>query len=570
MSRIATAGRGYTMPLFCIALVAACGSSSLAAEPPIGVLIVDGQNNHAWQATTPVLREALESSGRFTVAVATSPPAGAAMDGFRPPFESSRAVVLNYNGAPWPATTRAAFVEYVRGGGGVVVVHAADNAFPDWPEYNAMIGLGGWGGRNERSGPYLVLEGDTWKRDPSPGIGGAHGPQYAFGVRVRDPDHPITRGMPAEWLHVQDELYSHLRGPAQNVTVLATAYSARGQRGSGRHEPMIFTVEFGKGRIFHTALGHADYSMRCVGFITSLARGTEWAATGSVTLPIPDDFPTAERTRGRGDTSVSSKMRPPLPAWPALPVPPPVKDPHNGDRAGAEREFAGIQFCWCPEGSFQMGSQVQEELFQGDEQTRAVTFPRGFWLAKHELTRGRWREIMGTTPWAGDAAEKSSTPGSDDWPATHVDWNAAADYCRKLTDRERQAGRLPAGWEYRLPTEAEWEYGCRSGSQARFSFGDREADLAEHGWFAANASDEGRSHPQPVGRKRPNAWGLCDMHGNVWEWCSDTYEGMKAFRGGCWANIAWWCRSADRGALPAGNANDMLGFRVVLAPGRPL
>lgn len=144
--------------------------------------------------------------------------------------------------------------------------------------------------------------------------------------------------MPAEWLHVQDELYFHLRGPAQNVTVLATAYFDPGQRGSGRHEPVIFTVEFGKGRIFHTALGHADYSMRCVGFITSLARGTEWAATGRVTLPIPNDFPTAERTRGHGDTAVSSMVRPPLPAWPALPVPPPpAKNPHNAAGRQAPR-----------------------------------------------------------------------------------------------------------------------------------------------------------------------------------------------------------------------------------------
>jgi len=548
-------------------LVGGCAST----PPRIPVLIVDGQNNHEWETTTKVLREALESADRFVVDVATSPRAGASLEGFEPPFHSHRAVVLNYNGAAWPARTRNAFIEYVRNGGGVVVVHAANNAFPDWPEYNEMIGLGGWGRRDERSGPYLVLKGNEWKRDLSPGIGGAHGPQYAFPVRVRAPNHPITRGMPTEWLHVQDELYARLRGPALNLTVLATAWSDPGKRGSGRHEPVMFTVDFGRGRVFHTALGHADYSMRCTGFITALQRGAEWAATGRVTLPIPADFPTSRRTRGRGDTSFASTVRPPMPAWPKLPSPDPVpREADAGERAGAERSFAlGMRFCWCPQGSFLMGSQVHEELFQGDEKARVVTFPRGFWLAKHEVTRAEWREAMETTPWARAAAANDPKPvpqkDADAWPATHVTWDDALTFCRRITKRERQAGRLPQGWVYRLPTEAEWEYGCRAGSPARWSFGDREADLTDHAWFAGNTVDEGRNHPQPVGRKRPNAWGLCDMHGNVWEWCLDTYESKKAFRGGCWGNIAWWCRSADRNATPAASANDMLGFRILLA-----
>jgi formylglycine-generating enzyme required for sulfatase activity len=585
-SALATPTTGGTWMLVASMLLMACASSrpSAAADaagtvpaagPPLPVLIVDGQNNHDWRATTPVLREILEASGRFAVTVATSPPAGAALDGFRPPFRDHEAVVLNYNGAAWPPATRNDFLDYVRAGGGVVVVHAANNAFPDWPEFNDLIGLGGWGGRDERSGPYLVLEGDAWTRDPSPGIGGAHGPQYAFAVETRAADHPVMRGLPPVWMHVQDELYSHLRGPARNMTVLATAYSAVGQRGSGRHEPVIFTVEFGRGRVFHTVLGHATYSMRCTGFSTTLARGTEWAATGRVTLPVPADFPTATRTRGRGDTSITSGVRPPLPPWPPLPVPAePPRDPAAGDQAGAERDWAaGMRFCWCPTGSFLMGSQLHEDFLQADEQTRVVTFPRGFWLAKHEVTRTVWRAVMETTPWAAAGAARAAPPpppaDADAWPATHVTWDNAAEFCRRLTDREAQAGRLPAGWEYRLPTEAEWEYGCRAGSQARFSFGDREADLVDHGWFAANTVDEGRNHPQPVGRKRPNAWGLCDMHGNVWEWCRDTYEAKKAFRGGCWANIAWWCRSADRNALPPACESDMLGFRIALAPREP-
>jgi type 1 glutamine amidotransferase len=154
-----------------------------------------------------------------------------------------------------------------------------------------MIGLGGWGGRNEKSGPYVYFD-DAGKlvRDEQPGPGGSHGPQTEFPVVTRDDAHPITKGMPARWMHAKDELYDSLRGPAVNMKVLATAHSAK----TNRHEPMIMTIDFGKGRVFHTPMGHATYSQECVGFITTFQRGTEWAATGKVTLPLPDDFPRDE------------------------------------------------------------------------------------------------------------------------------------------------------------------------------------------------------------------------------------------------------------------------------------
>ena len=116
---------------------------------------------------------------------------------------------------------------------------------------------------------------------------------------IRNADHPVTKGMPKVWLHVKDELYDKLRGPAVNMTVLATAYASPKTGGSGRHEPMIFTITAGKGRVFHTPMGHADYSMRCAGFQATLNRGAEWAATGKVTQPIPKDFPTADKTSTR-------------------------------------------------------------------------------------------------------------------------------------------------------------------------------------------------------------------------------------------------------------------------------
>jgi type 1 glutamine amidotransferase len=264
------------------------------AEDPLSVLIIDGQNNHDWQATTPVLKAALEACGRFRVEVATTPPTGQEMRDFQPDFAAYDVVLSNYNGDPWPATTQAAFEAFVTGGGGFVCVHAADNAFPDWPAYNRMIGLGGWGGRTQKSGPYIYLNSqEQLVRDTAKGPGGTHGPQRPFPVVIRNPHHPITEGLPRVWMHTKDELYAQLRGPAEQLQVLATAYADPSRGGTGRHEPMLMTVRFGEGRIFHTTLGHATYSMKCIGFVTTLQRGTEWAATGTVTIPVPDDFPTA-------------------------------------------------------------------------------------------------------------------------------------------------------------------------------------------------------------------------------------------------------------------------------------
>jgi uncharacterized protein len=156
-----------------------------------------------------------------------------------------------------------------------------------------MIGLGGWGDRTEKTGPYIYLD-ESGKRieDNSPGRGGSHGNQHEFPIVIRDSDHPITKGLPKVWMHAKDELYDRLRGPGTDMKILATAYASPETKGSGRHEPMIMTIDYEKGRIFHTPLGHAEYSMECVGFITVFVRGTEWAATGQVTnTAVPDDFP---------------------------------------------------------------------------------------------------------------------------------------------------------------------------------------------------------------------------------------------------------------------------------------
>lgn len=300
------------------AAVFACGMRSAPAGQKkvktLKLLIIDGQNNHNWKATTPVLKTFLEASKRFTVDVATSPPrlrirkgtpkekadelraeAETAWSKFRPKFKDYDVVLSNYNGELWPEEVREDFEEYVKSGGGVVIVHAANNAFPQWAEFNKMIGLG-W--RNNGFGERVIVndKGKVVRVDKGKGPGAGHGPQHAFSIVIREAEHPVTKGMPREWMHFKDELYHGQRGPAANMHILATAYSAKDKHGTGAHEPMIWWIPYGKGKVFTTVMGHADYSMKCVGFQTVVQRGAEWVATGKVTIPVPDYFPTAKKT----------------------------------------------------------------------------------------------------------------------------------------------------------------------------------------------------------------------------------------------------------------------------------
>ncbi|MBI3693953.1 MAG: ThuA domain-containing protein [Acidobacteria bacterium] len=267
-----------------------------AAERPLKALIIDGQNNHKWQETTPVLKKLLEETGLFAVDVATSPPKGSELSGFLPKFAGYAVVVSNYNGESWSPAAREAFEKYLRAGGGFVVYHAANNPFADWKEYNEMIGLGGWGDRTEAAGPYLRFRDGKMVREAKPGPSGHHGKRHPFQVTIRNPKHPITAGLPALWMHSQDELYDSLRGPTDaKINLLATAYSDPATGGTGEHEPMLMTLAYGQGRVFHTTLGHDLESLSCVGFIATFQRGSEWVATGKVTQKVPPDFPTAGR-----------------------------------------------------------------------------------------------------------------------------------------------------------------------------------------------------------------------------------------------------------------------------------
>ncbi|MBE6427877.1 MAG: ThuA domain-containing protein [Planctomycetaceae bacterium] len=273
------------------------GKADLSA---INVLLIDGQGTHNWRESTPVLERDLEETGLFDVTVLTTPPEWEELTDFLPNFSDFDVVVLNYCGAEWPPQAQKAFLEFIAGGGGLVLVHSANLAFPDWAEFQKLLCVSGWNGRDDSYGPYRYWD---------PEQGGVHlakgGPtgtqsgQHEYVIHSTAPNHPIMRGISPKMLHSPDELYANLRGIPQNapnVTILATAFSDPEHKGSGRHEIQLATVTYGKGRVFQILYGNAGKQCRSVAFIVPFIRGTQWAATGNVTIPIPEDIPTEDKS----------------------------------------------------------------------------------------------------------------------------------------------------------------------------------------------------------------------------------------------------------------------------------
>ncbi|MBX2843242.1 MAG: ThuA domain-containing protein [Flammeovirgaceae bacterium] len=330
--------------LLLMTIVVACNSveKQETQKPKLKALILDGQNNHyIWPKSTMIMKSYFEETGLFDVAInradsvwlgnkynqsrevplegylkefpLESPPKGISENpvqtsNFDLDFSQYDLIISNLgeNSAYWPEATKRKFEQYMQNGGGLVIIHAADNAWGDWTEFNKMIGLGAWGGRDSLTGPYVYYdeEGEIQK-DPTEGHCATHGLEHEYVVTTRAPEHPIMKGLPTDWLHAQDELYDRMRGPFENATILATAYSdvekneqpwEPSHKGTGWNVATLMAINYGKGRIFHSTLGHFDYSMECIGFKTTLQRGAEWAATGKVTQEVPENFPTKDKT----------------------------------------------------------------------------------------------------------------------------------------------------------------------------------------------------------------------------------------------------------------------------------
>ncbi|WP_192348535.1 ThuA domain-containing protein [Algoriphagus sp. Y33] len=275
----------------------------LAQEKRVSkALIVDGFSNHDWKQTSAVIKWLLEGSGRFDVEVSTVPLDSTERKLWDPDFGGYDVVIQNTNnihdlGLNWPTPAQEKLEEYVKNGGGLYILHSANNAFPQWSEYDKMIGLG-W--RAAEMGVALEVDSlmNLVRYERGEGKGTSHGDRFDALIQVMN-THPINQGYPSSWKTANTEVYSFPRGNAENITVLSCAYDSTDTK---RIWPVEWVVAYGKGKVYNSSMGHLWHgetypeAYRCAGFQTTVIRAAEWLATGQVTYSIPADFPNGENT----------------------------------------------------------------------------------------------------------------------------------------------------------------------------------------------------------------------------------------------------------------------------------
>ncbi|SKB50329.1 Type 1 glutamine amidotransferase (GATase1) [Dyadobacter psychrophilus] len=292
-------------------MLSACISLSVLAQKskPIRVLIVDGFSNHDWKQTTAVTKWILEESGRFLVEVSTVPADSLERSAWNPDFTKYALIIQNTNNIQnpnlrWPRQAEQQLEKYVKNGGGLYILHSANNAFPHWKEYDKMIGLG-W----RRASEGYALEIDSLKKitriAPNEGKGTGHGDRFNALIQVLTP-HPINKGYPNQWQTANTEVYYFPRGPAEKISVLSCAFDSTS---TNRTWPVEWVVQYGNGRVYNSSLGHLwkgeiyPPAYRCIGYQTTVIRAAEWLATGKVTIPVPANFPTAHTRSLRPEDS---------------------------------------------------------------------------------------------------------------------------------------------------------------------------------------------------------------------------------------------------------------------------
>ena len=308
MTKIAMSTKMRPGPVPCclmlvLILIVIIAPAAHARDPaPIKVLIVDGFSNHDWKMTTVLLRGILEPSGLFQVSVSTAPPTGASpgWDQWRPKFGDYDVVIQTCNdiggGPSWPRTVQLDFEDYVKHGGGVLVFHSGNNAFPNWPAYNRMIGIG-WRSRDQGTALAIDQREHIVRIPPGQGEGTGHEGRGDVVVH-RLGDDPIHHGMPAAWKTPTLEIYYYVRGPAMDIRVLSYGFDKH----TMMNWPLEWTVRYGRGRIYSSTFGHVwrgdvqPASLRCAGEQTVLLRTLQWLAKRPVTVPVPADFPSEQAT----------------------------------------------------------------------------------------------------------------------------------------------------------------------------------------------------------------------------------------------------------------------------------